>query len=52
LEPPGKALAAELPAPSSAGSVSALTKAAIKRRKRSDRNFFITAGLLVLSVAL
>jgi hypothetical protein len=34
------------------GSVSPLTRAAIKRRKRSDRNFFITAALLVMSVIL
>ncbi len=46
LLPPGP------PEASTKGSVSPLTKMAIKRRKRSDRNFFITAGLLVLSVIL
>jgi hypothetical protein len=45
-------LPAAAPEATGTGSVSPLTRAAIKRRKRSDRTFFATAGLLVVSVVL
>jgi hypothetical protein len=52
LEKVQESLSPELAAPKNSGSVSPMTKAAIKRRQQSDRNFFMTAVLLVVAIIL